>query len=274
MGLKLLILYYLLQQQNSNGSKLFMVTELSQLKMPSWLASLKTNNLMTAIFPLKEIIHDSLFYPACGFDGQPVKYFAGNVYSFIYVDYSRTKKALFQELESSGFRGYNIAGYREISKRELALSDWEQIMPIDFADEQKHHIVKIAKPYAIWAIFQRENDFSEEHGPKRFSLLYLCAEGVAAYQALFNSNNIVPKIIAIINPGTGFGGNWTNFEDPDKIFAKIVKQNKAGIPRYLIYGGRGNSKYYKESCWPDIYGNCIYFIERNGGGIGVWQKSK
>ena len=120
-------------------------------------------------------------------------------------------------------------------------------------------------------VLERESGFSPEHGPARFSLLYLCADGAAAYQALYVANAVAPKVIAIIQPGHGFGCNWTNFGDPEQILARTVATNPAGKPELLLYGGYGARDYFREPCWPE-YSDYICFLDKHGGGtIGVWR---
>ena len=112
----------------------------------------------------------------------------------------------------------------------------------------------------------------ESHGPHRFSLLYLCAEGVAAFQALYVANQLAPAAIGIIQPGYGFGGNWTDFTDRDRIFAGIVLDNPAGHPKFLLHGGIGPREFYDQPCWPE-YSEQRGFLDKAGGGsIGVWAK--
>ena len=55
------------------------------------------------------------------------------------------------------------------------------------------------RPFATWMVFERLPEFGEDHGPKRFSLLYLCADGVATYQALYWTHGVHPRAIAIIH---------------------------------------------------------------------------
>ena len=121
-------------------------------------------------------------------------------------------------------------------------------------------------------MFDRKRDFSEDHGPTRFSLLYLCADGVAAFQALYIANSATPKAIAVIQPGHGFGGNWTDYTNPDRLFAKSVFQNPNGQPELLLYGGIGEVDYYKEPCWPTFQSRICFLDKAGGGGIGVWAK--
>jgi len=131
------------------------------------------------------------------------------------------------------------------------------------------------KPYCSWSIFQRGEDVPAFYGPPRFSLLYLCADGVAAFQALYYANSASPKAVAVIQPGTEFGGNCTNFEDNEKIFARSVLGNPQGRPEILLYGGSGKRDFFREPCWPS-YTELICFLDKSSGGsIGVWiEKDK
>jgi len=131
------------------------------------------------------------------------------------------------------------------------------------------------KPYCSWSIFQLREDVPAIHGPPRFSLLYLCADGVAAFQALYYANSASPKAVAVIQPGTAFGGNWTDFDDPSGIFARTVFGNPKGSPQILLNGGRGNRDFFREPCWPS-YTELICFLDKSrGGSIGVWvEKDK
>jgi hypothetical protein len=129
------------------------------------------------------------------------------------------------------------------------------------------------KPFCSWALFQRREDIPAKHEPSRFSLLYLCADGVAAFQALYLANVAFPKAVAVIQPGHAFGGNWTDYTDHEQIFARSVLGNPSGQPEILLYGGMGRRDYYRESCWPD-YQTQVCFVDKAGGGsIGVWSRN-
>jgi len=67
-----------------------------------------------------------------------------------------------------------------------------------------------------------------------------------------------------------FGGNWTNFEDPEKILARSVRANRAGMPDYLI--GRFASK--GQSYWPNDYPGTSIFNLWGGCGFGSWRSNK
>ena len=62
---------------------------------------------------------------------------------------------------------------------------------------------------AHWVVFERNADRGEEHGPERFSLLFVCGEGLATFPQLYCSRGRAPKMLCFIQCW-GFAGNWTN----------------------------------------------------------------
>lgn len=93
------------------------------------------------------------------------------------------------------------------------------------------------EPYAYWGVYDRDSNFDENHGGKRFSLLYISEEGVAAYKALYWRNKLSAKVVAIVQSGTAFGGNWTDFRKEHSPFGWVVTCNPYGKPKELFYGG-------------------------------------
>jgi len=250
-----------------------MIKELPAAQMPTWLAEVTPNTVNELAFPLENILKDSLYYPSSGIDGDPVKYLAGNIFSFIYVDYGYAEDDVMQAFRSSGFRGYEVLCIRPVAKKELCPNGWQpaHLPPSD--GDSKRHRDWIKKPFCSWTIFQRHRGFTEEHGPARFSLLYLCADGVAAYQALYIANAVSPKVVAVIQPGHGFGGNWTDYTDVNQIFGRSVLQNALPQPEFLLYGGRGRSDWYEKPCWPQYQSSLCLLPKLSGGTIALWSKA-
>jgi hypothetical protein len=246
-----------------------MIDSLPEKKVPDWLANFDAEN-QSSPFPLEEILSDSLYYPSSGLDGDPVKYLSGNIHSFIYVDYGIGSDKLEAELNNPGFNGYQKILSRSITEKELTPKGWQPSPPSRHDGNPDRYRNYMKKPFATWSVFQRDDGLGSKHGAERFSLLYLCADGVAAFQALYLSNQCFPLGIAIIQPGTGFGINWTDFTDPTKSLATTLFNNPAGQPKILLYGGIGEHDFYREPCWPQ-YSNHACFVEKEGGGsIGIW----
>ncbi len=180
--------------------------EIERLEMPNWLNSDKF------LFDINNVLFESLYYPCSGFDGEPIKYFMGNVFSFIYVDYGYSRQVFHNILETHGVKGYHVIHSQLISENELTPKGWNIVISPD-KDEilnltNSLHYIK--EPFCEWLIFERNNDLDDSHNPKRFSLLYLCADGSSSYQALYLSNKVKPRIVTIIQPGS-VGLNWTIF---------------------------------------------------------------
>ena len=252
-----------------------MIAELPRIEPPDWL-NRNQEEIQNGEFPLREILKDSLYYPASGTDGDPVKYLAGNVLSFIYADYGIERNEVLHTLKHGQHRfcGYAPVALRDVNMKELCPDGWTPKLPRPGDGNPERGRSFIKPPFAVWSIFQRLAGFSDEHGPERFSLLHICGDGVATFQALYHGNHCVPHAVAVINPGTGFGGNWTDFSDRALIFARSVLENPSGDPELLLYGGicPADDPFYQEPCWPDYPEPVACVPKYDGGYIGVWSR--
>jgi hypothetical protein len=239
-----------------------------------WLAELVLPNpdsLKIPEFPLNHVLERSLYYPASGFDGRPVQFLAGFVHSFIYVDYGLEQKQLDRELIANGFLGYRIAGRKKLSEADLVPYNWTPTIHERFIGESTRVSEGCRRrPFAVWFVFERLPEFDNSHGPSRFSFVYICDDGVAVYEALYLTRGIAPMVLAIIQPGYGFGGNYTDFTNPEGLLAEaVLRTNGRVIPEYLVCGGMG--KDYNRAFWPSDYPTLVeYFQHENGNGI--WQR--
>lgn len=251
-----------------------MTARVRKIATPAWLRNLSAASLHHNLFPLEKLLLNSLFYPSSAFDGDPVKFLARAFHSFIYADYGCSEEEFLQALANPGFLGYEVIATRSVTAQEL---NWPEL-PTYLDGSSAHGELQVIKglgwikqPFCTWTVFQRCDDRPPSYGPSRFSLLYLCADGAATYQALYVSNSIAPKAIAIIQPGHCFGGNWTNFDDPNQILARTIAANPAGKPELLLYGGNGSRDYYRKPCWPEYSEHLCFLDKRDRGTIGVWR---
>ena len=250
--------------------RLVMLDQLPEMTAPRWMADLSSTTVKNKPFSIHELLRDSLNYPGSGFDGDPVRHLAGNILSFIYVDYGHSRAEFVEALEKRWFPEYEVIGQpRSVTEQELTPHGWPPDPPTLTNGDHSLLADWIKEPFCEWVVFQRSADVPPGRGPYRFSLLYLCKEGVAAFRALYVANNIAPKSVAIIQAGPGTGLNHTDFRDPDEIFARSVLNNRAGQPEILLYGGMGH-QFYQEPCWPD-YNTNVCFLDRADGSIGVWS---
>ncbi len=199
--------------------------------------------------PMRELLDHCVYYPAAGLDGDPVKYLGKDFQSFVYVDYGVGREPVLTDLPN--FNGYQLFSHREVLQDELIPHGWvpPELQPGDGDPTRTADFIR--PPFAIWAIYDRKAAVSPEHGPERFSLLYIGGDGAATYHSLFYSHKVAPAVVAVIQPGHGFGRNWTNFEDPNQVLARLVRENPAGMPDYLLYGGWGDGDFYRHAPWPE-----------------------
>ena len=203
---------------------------------------------MSIIVFNSKILENSVFYPASGFDGGVIRDCNvnrkdWNIDCFVYCDYKETRETLHS---TNMPRGYRLVAEHELKESDLVPNGWRQVIPPNFDMEgYKFTLNAFANrhPFATWMVFERLPEFGEKHGPERFSLIFITADGVAAYQALYWSNNIKPRAVAIIQPGTGFGGNWTDFYETTDPFYWTVSHNPAGMPDFVYCDSRLE--------WPD-----------------------
>jgi hypothetical protein len=246
--------------------------------VPPWLRDIRLStphDLERKLFPLKEAIKHSLYYPAAGCDGRPVQFLGGFIHSFFYVDYGMSKAKIDEEALHSGFKGYKISGQKRLNQADLAPGGWSPIVPQRFHDEmakfdQFRRNGFVTTPFASWYVFDRDPGLGEDHGPQRFSLVYIAGDGVATYQALYWLNDTAPEVLAIIQPGHGFGGNYTDFTNPNGFLAWTVL-DKERKPEYLVCGGKG--LHYAQAFWPDAYPKNIERFQRENGN-GVWRRKQ
>lgn len=221
------------------------------------LLALTQDDIMNNELPLQELLENSAYYPSCWFDGGVIKHCNKRlkdeeICSFIYCDYAPEENDVVNRA-STGFRGYHVFAHRTVEMEEIGA---EKPLPIDFNmsfhEEMKLFDLIENKPenlYCHWLIMERDADFGQDHGPERFSLLYIRGEGVATYAGLYCANGIAPKVLAIIQPGHGFGGNWTNYGDTRACLYHFLRSNPAGMPSYVFYGGIGICG-YDDLNWP------------------------
>lgn len=220
-----------------------------------WLDEISREDVEKNPLPFKKILEDSVYYPASGTDGEPVRILNKLSRSFIYVDYNYSLQRLKDEMINHGFRGYEIFAKRLVKEHEITSTSFryheepndEDGDPRKPFDNGWVH----TPPYALWTIWQRLDGFDEEHGPKRFSLFNLCADGVASFDALYYNWETKPLVMCIIRPGTGYGLNWTDFREPGHIMHRLAMKNPAGKPEYLLMESRLPSEDNQGCYWPE-----------------------
>ncbi len=256
-----------------------MINEMPLMQTPAWLAAIDAANGSDACrFSLADILMDSLYYPACGLNGTPVKFLAGNVLSFVYADYGVTREAFLRNLngtdEHSGFMGYHAILQREIFREDVVPIGWSpSILPHDERDIRRlMEVESRCKPFGHWSVWKRDASTDSSAGPELFSFFYMAGEISAIYQGLYSRLGIAPKVIAIIQPGS-MGGEWENTPSDESFFKRVVRSSPAGMPEYLLHGGTGwgrgypNNDPYANPCWGEYRGKRLCQLPERYAGL-------
>lgn len=194
-----------------------------------------------------------VYYPGSGNDGQAIRTFneARYAHVFIYVDYYVTSDFLTRELNrENAVRGYHVIGQHFIDKNELTKNGWK--MHIDNFKPNYFFVDKNVEPFCLVTIFERNDEYTDEHGSKRFVLINLFADGIASYDALFANNNF--KISAVLIQDHGFGGNYDRFGKGGLM--ERIARNSNTYPEYICVCKENEWKGYEliEGLEPEIGG--------------------
>ena len=219
--------------------------------------------LTTGNLPLDSLLDNSVYYPASGYDGDLIRLFnkiltEKGVNSFVYCDYESTEEKVISKA-GLHMRGYHVLAHRAVDVSELLgpNADSRYLLPVGRCQKARRG----DGFFCHWFIFERDCSFAESHGPERFSLMYICAEGVSAYELLYSSRGIAPKCVAIIQPGEGFGGNWTDFHKVGAPLYQALKRNPGGLPEMIVNGGNWERDWdhgYENLSWDEYQaGECI-----------------
>ncbi len=77
--------------------------------------------------------------------------------------------------------------------------------------------------------------------------------------------------MAVIQPGTGFGLNWTDFTNPEAPLAKTVMMSDV-MPEYFFYGGHGDFD-YDDFAWPrySLIDRITNYYPKAEGSVTIWR---
>ena len=217
--------------------------------MPTWLANYKKGDSIN----IDEVFSSHVvYYPGSGDDGQPIETCvqASCSHVFLYVDYGITRKDLENKLVHPGFRGYSILDTIEISEKDLApkgwhphVNTWKKSLVNDKEPYSLVNFVNYAikrrgraigeEPYSFMYIFERQEGLTDEHGAKRFAIIFLFADGIASYDELFGNKNI-PTPFLVVLQDHGSGGNYDKFGKGGLMEKIAIKTDS--FPKLLIVG--------------------------------------
>ncbi len=197
-------------------------------EVPTWLLNYKKWNKIN----LKKILSSEVcYYPGAGFDpsfaNELVR--ANVCYSFIHADYGHDKEKVIKEYSNNVFENYHLVDYNEFNESDMNLGSirYHITLSAEEMDRMRYYASK-QDPYGLVFIYER-NDNVEE-GLKRFALIYLHSDGVAAYDALFCNQNKNPEFFVLVEHG--FGGNYTSF-GKEGLLNRLM-ENTNNHPNYVL----------------------------------------
>lgn len=207
--------------------------------MPDWLKSLKPGEPAS----INQFFGSRLvYYPGSGHDGQPVALFGAShaAHCFVYADYGVSRSEVERDLNSrsDSFSGYRTLDRIQISENDLTPQRWmPHIQPDEIAD--KKFAAGFVAPFGFLEILERFESLNDDHGPQRLAILFLGADGIAAYDALFCQNAYAAPFAVVIQEH-GFGGNYNAFGRGSLL--ELVASRTETWPAYLLVSANGQ-------CW-------------------------
>lgn len=181
-------------------------------KLPAWLDSFREGD----DFPREDFFRSRIvYYPGSGTDGHAVKAFGSthSAHCFIYADYMIAQTELEAQLdhEHNGFRGYKTLLRKQLAVEDLVPLGWTCHLTASEASRNRYLFSTIALPFGFLEILQRTPEYDENFGPRRLAILFLGADGVATYDALFCQQVQQPALFGVLLQDHGFGGNYNHF---------------------------------------------------------------
>lgn len=201
--------------------------------IPAWLADFPKTRFSAEEFFNSRVV----YYPGSGTDGHAVKLFGGShsAHCFVYVDYGVEQTILEQALGNArrGFKGYHRLARVQLSQRDLIPSEWlpHDSLMVRGAHGRPETFAKVV-PYAFLEILERNAEMDDGHGARRLAIIFLCADGIASYDALFCQRYSEAAPFAVLLQDHGFGGNWDKFGGGGLLEGIAIHSRT--LPKFLV----------------------------------------
>ena len=146
------------------------------------------------------------------------------------VEQSRIEAELSQASPQNNrrFLGYHSLARIQLAENDLTPDGWK---PHGDSMRQPFQAQRIT-PYGFLEVLERDDDLDDTHGAHRLAILFLGADGIATYDALFCQQNGVPPPVAAFIQDHGFGGNYDKFGG-DGVLERIAVECNV-FPSFLM----------------------------------------
>ena len=209
-------------------------------EMPSWLKAYRKGQPK----PLSEFLQSRIvYYPGDRTDWHPLEVFGGShsAHCFVYADYWLSEGELRSELQDRGIDGYEILDEVSFSESEVMgaippnYSRFLSPEELRQTAEGTHNFREYnhPDPYTLLIILERKSGYGDGHGPERLAILYLGADGIATYAAMFAGGN-APRLFGLLLQDHGWGGNYDRF-GRGGLLEKIIECSRVS-PGFVLAG--------------------------------------
>jgi hypothetical protein len=131
------------------------------------------------------------------------------------------------------FLGYHTLAQIRLAESDLAPHGWVPHIRPGEVDQDSYWFVRDDfRPFGLFEILQRDEHRDEQHGPERLAILFLGADGIAAYDALFCQEPRDSTPFAVVLQDHGFGGNYSRF-GRGGILERIARRCDV-LPQWLL----------------------------------------
>lgn len=178
-----------------------------------------------------------VYYPGSGTDGHPVKLFGSthSAHCFVYADYGLSQQRLESTLADCrlGFRGYHTFARLQLRESDLVPNGWTPHVHSGEVPSTRTPFASVSSsPFGFLEILERDEHLSDEHGARRLAILFLGADAIAAYDALFCQGNGIAPPFAVLLQDHGFGGNYDRFGQ-NSLLERIASRCNV-LPPFLL----------------------------------------
>jgi ADP-ribose pyrophosphatase YjhB (NUDIX family) len=200
--------------------------------VPPWLAKYRSGHA----FDLKQFFgHRVVYYPGSRLDGYPVEVFGSThcAHTFVYVDYGLTQSDIEAALndETQGFKGYICLDRIQLSQADLSPKQWVPLIQMREVNYQHVNPQLRNQPFGFVQILERRPGLGDEHGPVRLAILFLGADGFAAYDAIYSQREAAPPF-ALVLEDRSHSKNYSTFGSGGLL--ERIATTRQKLPSYFL----------------------------------------